>query len=146
MPMNPATSVIKHWVILCFINCILPSVCIIVSEISMPLRRLCITFNRSLDRQLSPRLVLDKVTSSDADEDFVHTCWVSAMSFFPAGYSIVKWFPTISSPLSLSSVSSPYQPDKLPIKFNYKPNGHTSWSDLPSSALSSTKVLEEGRR
>lgn len=88
--MNPATNVIKHWVILCFINCILPSVCIIVSEISTPLRRLCITFNRSLGRQLSPRLLLDKVTSSDADEDFVHTGWVSAMSFFPAGYSIVK--------------------------------------------------------
>lgn len=98
--MNPATSIIKHQVILCFINCLFPSVCIIVSEIYMPLRWLCIIFNGRFDRLLSlSARVCDKVTSYDADEDFVHTCWVGAMSFFPDGYSIVKWFPAVSSPL-----------------------------------------------
>lgn len=89
--MNPATSLIKHQVILCFINCLFPSVCIIVSEIYMPLRRLCIIFNRRCGRLAAPSgPERDKVTSYDADEDFVHTCWAGAMSFFPDGYSIVK--------------------------------------------------------
>lgn len=57
----------------------------------MPLRWLCIIFNGRYDRLLSlSARVCDKVTSYDADEDFVHTCWVGAMSFFPDGYSIVK--------------------------------------------------------
>lgn len=48
--------------------------------------------------------------------------------------------------LSLSSVSSSYKRDKLPIKFNYSPNGRTSCSGVPLSVLCSTKVLEEGMK
>lgn len=101
---------------MCFINCLFPSVCIIVSEIYMPLRRLCIIFNRRCDRLLSLSPVCDKVTSYDADEDFVHTCWVGAMSFFPDGYSIVKWFPAVSSPLCPSLSCLP--PNRLNCLLN----------------------------
>lgn len=56
----------------------------------MPLRQLCIIFNRRYDRLLSLSPERDKVTSYGADEDFIHTRWLVAMAFFPDGYSIVK--------------------------------------------------------
>lgn len=56
----------------------------------MPLRRLCIIFNRRYDRLPSHSPVCDEVSSYEADGGLVHTRWVGPMSFFPDGYSIVK--------------------------------------------------------
>lgn len=138
MPKDPALGVIKHSAISCFMNCLFPSVCIIVSEIYMPFCQLCIIFNRRCSRLplsllsfLSLPLPLappecDIVASSDADEDSVHTCPVGAMPFFPAGYLPVTCFPTACLSGRPSLPCPPSTPRKLPVTFNCIPGGQAS--------------------
>ena len=80
VPMNPAAGIIKHGVILCFINCLLPSVCIIVSWIDRPLLGLCAVLIEGAEHPLP--LPHDGADLSIANEDFLHTGCIQQRRFF----------------------------------------------------------------